>query len=496
MSDNNSEDGRPEDEAFFSRWSRRKQQAAPARPAAATASHTAPQPVAPTTTPPTLPATDAPDTQRTAVDEPAKPKPLTEADFDDVNFDALSYGSDYGRFMQSGVPESIRQKALAKLWHSDPMFTAVDPFQDYAGDYTDAATVPKSGIVKTAYKVGQGFLSDEEAHVWHRLGKTPLTADMTALAVLVPGVRVRPATAEDGAALLAVHTSAILDTAGAHLGPELAASWAYGLTPEGYGRAIANGESIEIAVDEETGAAVAFAGVAGNSVEAVFVDARRTRRGLGKALLWRALTAIRAARHPTAVLEAEPSARAFYEAQGFAVIAERRMTSRGGLIIDVLDMQKLLIAPADLTIARESPDQPAVRAFFAASEAYMGALYPAESNHFVAASALVKPNVVFLVARSAGTALGCGAIVKAADGTAEIKRMWVSPEARGLKLGQRLMDALIAEARSEGVSTLQLETGISQPEALGLYLRAGFVEIEPFGDYKPDPLSVFMELAL
>ena len=55
----------------------------------------------------------------------------------------------------------------------------------------------------------------------------------------------------------------------------------------------------------------------------------------------------------------------------------------------------------------------------------------------------------FLVARGAGRALGCGAIVEAGDGTAEIKRMWVAPEARGLKLGQRLLDALV-EQRADG----------------------------------------------
>jgi putative acetyltransferase len=43
---------------------------------------------------------------------------------------------------------------------------------------------------------------------------------------------------------------------------------------------------------------------------------------------------------------------------------------------------------------------------------------------------------------------------------------------------------------------LRLETGIHQPEALGLYRAAGFVERGPFGPYRPDPLSVFMEKPL
>lgn len=153
--------------------------------------------------------------------------------------------------------------------------------------------------------------------------------------------------------------------------------------------------------------------------------------------------------------------------------------------------------PHTVVISLENPDQREIREFFAASEAYMGALYPAESNHFAPLTALLAPNVRFLVARSHdGRAVGCGAIVKAADGTAEVKRMWVDPSVRGLKLGVRILDALIAAARTDGLTTLRLETGIHQPEAIGLYRRAGFVEIPPFADYQPDPLSLFMEKRL
>lgn len=149
-----------------------------------------------------------------------------------------------------------------------------------------------------------------------------------------------------------------------------------------------------------------------------------------------------------------------------------------------------------ITIERENPDQPEVRAFFAASEAYMGALYPAESNHFIDISALMRPEVVFVVARRDGAAVGCGALVPAGDGTAEIKRMWVDPGCRGERLGEAILDALVMAGRSGGFKALQLETGIAQPAALGLYRKAGFVERGPFGGYAPDPLSVFMELPL
>jgi putative acetyltransferase len=128
------------------------------------------------------------------------------------------------------------------------------------------------------------------------------------------------------------------------------------------------------------------------------------------------------------------------------------------------------------------------------------ALYPSESNHLVGIEGLMTPKSRFLVARgSDGQALGCGAILLRGDAgteTAELKRMWVDPAARGSGLGRRLLDALQAAAIQEGATVIRLETGISQPEAIGLYRAAGFSECGPFGNYVADPLSIFMEKAV
>lgn len=151
---------------------------------------------------------------------------------------------------------------------------------------------------------------------------------------------------------------------------------------------------------------------------------------------------------------------------------------------------------ATLQIVREDPDQPDVRALLRAAEAYSASLYPAESNHHLELEGLRADNVRFLVARRAGMALGCGALVAEQDGSGEIKSLWVDPAARGLNLGRRLLDAIERAAEREGLVTLRLETGISQHQALGLYRSAGYRQIEPFGPYQPDPLSVFMEKRL
>ena len=146
-----------------------------------------------------------------------------------------------------------------------------------------------------------------------------------------------------------------------------------------------------------------------------------------------------------------------------------------------------------IAIVAESADQPEVHALLRLSDAYHAALYPAESNHLVDLAVLAAPKVRFLVARRGGKAIGCGALVMGADGEAEIKRMFVVPEARGLKLGSRILDALEAAAKAEGVRIVRLETGVRQPEALGLYRRHGYAERGPFGAYQPDPLSTFFE---
>ncbi|WP_284776494.1 GNAT family N-acetyltransferase [Agrobacterium sp. lyk4-40-TYG-31] len=147
-------------------------------------------------------------------------------------------------------------------------------------------------------------------------------------------------------------------------------------------------------------------------------------------------------------------------------------------------------------IKLEPPRQPDVLRLMEMSNAYMASLYPAESNHMVDIDKLERPAVSFFVARNDGQIVGCCALVEAGNGTAEIKRMFVDPSARGLRIGQMMMDALIARGQGLGLSAIRLETGISQPEAIGLYRKAGFTEIEPFAPYKPDPLSMFMEMKL
>jgi putative acetyltransferase len=149
-----------------------------------------------------------------------------------------------------------------------------------------------------------------------------------------------------------------------------------------------------------------------------------------------------------------------------------------------------------LIINAETPDQPEVRDMLARLDAYCAALYPAESNHLPDIASLMQGDVLFLVARDVdGAAVGCAALVKR-QAYGEVKRMFVDERRRGLGTGRKLLEHLVMFARMSGLSVLRLETGIRQPEAIGLYERMGFERRAPFGDYREDPLSLFMELRL
>lgn len=81
--------------------------------------------------------------------------------------------------------------------------------------------------------------------------------------------------------------------------------------------------------------------------------------------------------------------------------------------------------------------------------------------------------------------------VRALGGTdaAEIKRMYVVPEARGRGWSAQVLAHLELTAAYAGVDELVLETGIRQPEAIGLYTSRGYVGVPGFGHYRDSPLS-------
>lgn len=151
-----------------------------------------------------------------------------------------------------------------------------------------------------------------------------------------------------------------------------------------------------------------------------------------------------------------------------------------------------------IIVRQIDPRREDVSRLIAELDLYNNSLYPAESNHHDPVDVLVRPNVYFvgaLVAAADGeeTLLGIGAVKRMAADYGEIKRMYVPPAARGRGIGKLIMAALEEHLRQQAIPLARLETGVSQTEALSLYEKFGYKRIGPFGDYQPDPLSVFME---
>ncbi|MGI3183637.1 bifunctional helix-turn-helix transcriptional regulator/GNAT family N-acetyltransferase [Nioella aestuarii] len=98
------------------------------------------------------------------------------------------------------------------------------------------------------------------------------------------------------------------------------------------------------------------------------------------------------------------------------------------------------------------------------------------------AADMIRPRGVFLLAMSDGLPIGCVGLKGSGAPVAEIKRLWVSPAARGLQLASRLMTGAEDTARDLGISTLRLDTNSALPEAAALYRKTGWTEIDRFND--------------
>lgn len=144
------------------------------------------------------------------------------------------------------------------------------------------------------------------------------------------------------------------------------------------------------------------------------------------------------------------------------------------------------MARADITITGEDPGSATA---LWCLEQYYGELSRRFEEGFdpqVKAYAGVKdegaPAPCFIVARLGGEPVGCGALIPDAQGIAEIKRMWVRPEARGLGIARRLLAELEARARALGCTYLRLDTNRALPEAQKLYRTAGYAAIERYSE--------------
>jgi putative acetyltransferase len=97
-----------------------------------------------------------------------------------------------------------------------------------------------------------------------------------------------------------------------------------------------------------------------------------------------------------------------------------------------------------------------------------------------------------------GQVVAGGAYRQLADGVCELKRLYVTDQARGHGLGRKLSEALMASARADGFTLMRLDTAHLLTEAIAMYQSMGFTRIAPYQDYPATlmPYLVFMERAL
>jgi putative acetyltransferase len=144
---------------------------------------------------------------------------------------------------------------------------------------------------------------------------------------------------------------------------------------------------------------------------------------------------------------------------------------------------------ATIDIRRSTLASQEAARLIAALNAELTAMFPEPgATHFsLAPSQVLDGDGAFLIAYLDDVAVGCGAVRRLDETTAELKRMYVNPSVRGRGLGRALVEALEREAKRLGVTNVVLETGTRLAPAIRLYEALGYARIPLFGEYLRSP---------
>jgi ribosomal protein S18 acetylase RimI-like enzyme len=158
---------------------------------------------------------------------------------------------------------------------------------------------------------------------------------------------------------------------------------------------------------------------------------------------------------------------------------------RSRLVSAMADVERLLTASTVRVVVRDPQHRDArhcLNAYFAElADRFDGGFDPAFSRA-ARAEEMKPPAGVFLVATLRAEPVGCGGLKLHGREPAEIKRMWVAPDVRGLGLGRRLLAELEAHAAQHGARSVRLDTNRSLTEAIGMYRAAGYREVAAFNE--------------
>jgi DNA-binding MarR family transcriptional regulator/GNAT superfamily N-acetyltransferase len=154
-------------------------------------------------------------------------------------------------------------------------------------------------------------------------------------------------------------------------------------------------------------------------------------------------------------------------------------------VVDAMATVERLLTAALVTVDVVDPAthdaQHCLREYYAELDRRFDAGFDPDTTLPVDLDEMRAPSGSFLLASLRREPVGCGALkLHGRRKPAEIKRVWVAPEARGLGVGRRLLGALEARARDEGVRTVRLDTNRALVEAIAMYRSSGYREIDAF----------------
>jgi putative acetyltransferase len=141
------------------------------------------------------------------------------------------------------------------------------------------------------------------------------------------------------------------------------------------------------------------------------------------------------------------------------------------------------------------PRHPDVRELLFSGHTAMQGLFPAKRQTRFSVEPLLADGVHVFVARAEGRAVGCCALFLS-GAFAELKKLYVAPEARRQGAADQLVAHAEAFAKAAGFAELKLETGVTLSAAHRLYAKRGFTRCEAFGDHRPSSESQFMTKSL
>lgn len=180
------------------------------------------------------------------------------------------------------------------------------------------------------------------------------------------------------------------------------------------------------------------------------------------------------------------------DAQADAILARHphpeALLAAMDLVACALQRDRIVIEPAD---PRSAPARACLQAYYDELARRFATGFDVALSRDPDADDMLRPRGAFLLAWSDGLPVGCVGLKGAGTQPAEVKRLWVSPAARGLGLARRLMAAVEDAARELSIPLLRLDTNSALPEAIELYRKTGWVEIPRFND-DPYP-DVFFE---